>query len=219
MKRTIAALMIALAVTSPVYAAQYPEPGTLADSSTMTEEQLRAAYDDLRINYTGLYLEHFGYKPPISGDQWEVRYYLDEFNNPTDKQYIINKNNFSGTFSNSATTGAKLNAAVYVEYNMVSISLLEYGDNLVHGYYTDGQWYEVNVLTSSGETIAMQGILAKGASGILLNDYSARFIDLLKAGEELKVSIKESERGMNSYLFTIPASSDFADIYASTFGA
>ena len=103
---------------------------------------------------------------------------------------------------------------------MVSISLLEYGDNLVHGYYSDGHVYEVNVLTSSGETIGMQGILAQGGSGILLNDYSARFIDLLKEGGELKVSMKETNHGsMDTYLFTIPASSDFTDIYASTFGA
>ena len=218
MKRTIAALMIALAVASPVYA-DYPSPETLTDSSAMTEDQLRIAYDDLKTNYSNLYTEHFG-RQTQAGEQWETRYYLDEFGNQTDKPYIINRANFSGTFSNSATTDAKLKAAVYVEYNMVSIALLEYGDNLVHGYYSDGHFYEVNVLTSSGETIGMQGILAQGGSGILLNDYSARFIDLLKEGGELKVSMKETTHGsMDTYLFTIPASSDFAEIYASTFGA
>lgn len=218
MKRTIVALMIALAITSPVYA-DYPSPETLTDSSSMNEDQLRAAYDDLKIYYSDLYTEHFGRKTQ-AGEQWEMRYYLDEFGNQTDRPYVINRTNFSGTFSNSATTDAKLKAAVYVEQNMVSISLLEYGDNLVHGYYSDGHQYEVNVLTSTGDAIGMQGILAQGGSGILLNDYSARFIDLLKEGGELKVSMKETTHGsMDTYLFTIPASSDFAEIYAATFGA
>ena len=35
---------------------------------------------------------------------WEIRYYVDVFRNPTDKDYITNKEYFTGTFSNSAAT-------------------------------------------------------------------------------------------------------------------
>ncbi|MBQ9065065.1 MAG: hypothetical protein IJ123_06435 [Blautia sp.] len=223
MKRIIIASFMAALLTASVPAfEQYPDPSVIngIDTNTMSEEQIRIAYDDLKTAYERLYTEHFGhqeYKPQF-GDIWAKRYYLDDFGNQTDKAYIINDNNFTGTFSNSATTDARLKAAVYVEPSSVSISLLEYDNSLVRGYYSRGQTFLISVQTQTEGTVEMQGILYQGASGILLGDYSTRFIDLLKTGGELKVFIKDAEDGMPSYLFTIPGSSDFANLYSSTFG-
>ena len=196
MKKVALALIISARMTVPVcadlpdtYTSTNPTEINAIDISTMTEDELRTAYDALRLTYSNLYAKAYNTAAAVKG-LWEQKYYLDEFQNPTDKAYISNAAHFKGTFSNSAANDEKLDAVVYVENNLVSISLLEYGRSLVTGWLTDGEVYTVNVLSGTGESIAMSGMLYKSATGILLNDYSTAFIDLLKTGQELKVSMK-----------------------------
>ena len=57
---------------------------------------------------------------------WKVNYYVDDFGDPTDSGYISNLNISSisdmtaGTFSNSATTNAKLYIAFIIENDTFS---------------------------------------------------------------------------------------------------
>lgn len=232
-KSFVTAMIAALAATlivAPVYAV-LPDTYTSTDPNELnainiydlTEEELRTAYDALRLTYINLYSQAQSQPQapaqpaPVNvvSDVWDQTFYLDEFQNMTDRAYIYNKRHFTGTFSNTATTDSGLEAVAYIERDYVSISLLEYKRSLVTGYYTDGETYEVNVLTPTGETIGMTGMLYKGATGILLQDFSPRFIDLLKTGQEIKVSMRA---GTSSYYFVIPASSGFADMYQATFG-
>jgi hypothetical protein len=64
--------------------------------------------------------------------QWTKTYFVDDFGDKTKKAYISQQ--CSGTFSNSATSGAELTALVIVSYNnyndtipMFRIDLFEYG--------------------------------------------------------------------------------------------
>ena len=221
MKKAMTILITAALIAAPVsadlpdtYTSTNPTELNAIDSNSMTEDELRIAYDALRSTYSNLYAKTYNTSAAAKGI-WEQKFYLDEFQNATDNAYISNTAHFRGTFSNTATNDSKLDAVIYVENNFVSISLLEYASSLVTGWYTDGEAYEVNVLTQDGEAIGMSGMLWKGATGILLNDYSARFIDLLRTGQELKVSMRHDT---SSYLFTIPASEGFAELYAATFG-
>ena len=74
---------------------------------------------------------------PLPHISWTKEYYVDEFNDPTDKSYI--RGHFVGTFSNSATSGSALDVYFYIDHNLTettgvlseydcfTIKLFEYG--------------------------------------------------------------------------------------------
>ena len=246
MKKLIIATLTATLLTAPAFAAieDHPAPQELftGNEQTMTESEIRAAYSELKDNYIELYMDWFNQEdspsaPPQAQPQapasqptaqqatpsttnvWTSDFYKDEFNNPTDRAYIINVTPFTGTFGNSATTDSELKAYVYSEPSSVSFTLIEYGDNIVKGDFSEPEIFDINVLTPTGETVLMQGSLYNGASGITLGDFSTRFNDILRTNGEVRVSMVSQRTATTKYFFTIPASDNFADLYASTFGA
>lgn len=60
---------------------------------------------------------------------WEKRQFSDSFNEKTDKSFLLLIE--EGAFSNSATSGSKMTALLYVTQQNISIRLVEYGSSLV----------------------------------------------------------------------------------------
>lgn len=60
-------------------------------------------------------------------EEWILKYYVDEFNQPTNEWYVTSKYLFTGVFSNSATTNSLLYANIMVDADGTSIVLYEYG--------------------------------------------------------------------------------------------
>ena len=61
---------------------------------------------------------------------WEIGYYVDDFGDKTNDSYVIGT--FTGTFSNSATSGSRLTVYVYLDPvypSITQIRLLEYGSS------------------------------------------------------------------------------------------
>ncbi len=91
--------------------------------------------------------------PPPS---WEKAYYVDEFGDETSEYYL--RGSFTGTFSNSATTGSELEVYFFCDpkldsasYDAFSVRLIEYGstvanikdsDSVTIKIKIDGQVYE-----------------------------------------------------------------------------
>lgn len=71
---------------------------------------------------------------PAPVSNWKIMYYVDEFGDPSSDGYIVG--DFTGNFSNSATTNSDLRALVYIHpstvgsgYN-ISFRLAEYGNHV-----------------------------------------------------------------------------------------
>lgn len=147
---------------------------------------------------------------------WDVRYYVDEFNMPTEEGYITNRSYFVGTFSNTAADNAPLKAELLLD-KRVAIQLYEYGNLLVKGYHSKGDAYAINVLSPSGNKYEMNGILKKGSDRIFLSEsYVSTFFDILSEDGEVRISMSEKE-GTSSYFFIIPDSSNIENAYLQIF--
>ncbi len=61
---------------------------------------------------------------------WEVKYFVDDFGDPTNEGYI-SSNIIDGTFSNSATTNSKLKLYFIISNEDIGMKLFEYGSNVL----------------------------------------------------------------------------------------
>lgn len=117
MKRTIATILIVMALSSLFAGCELSEPDSIsympkqeeAPESTSTPEP----------------------EPTQSPSIWYTRHFVDEFGDETDKVYVESEK-IAGTFSNTATTNSNL--SVYVSFeesnykgDFISFRLLEYG--------------------------------------------------------------------------------------------
>lgn len=241
MKKTLVTVIIAALVTMvpatpsladlpDAYTSNTPDDLYTIDVDSLTEDELRTAYSTLRDTYAACFqalidehAKHTGDgedsapETPVDSSLWMVKYFVDEFQQPTDKAYISNSEWLEGTFSNTATTNSYLRASLLIEEDSFGIKLLEYGDNVVKGYQSSGQDYTVIALVD-GEKTHGNGTLYKGSSVIWLRSEDAEvFTTLLKTGKEMQLYLKEIDYA-DTYLFTIPASSGFAEMYQTTFG-
>lgn len=239
MKRTFVALALALAVAAPVsadlpdtYTSSDPEELNQIDVDAMTESEVKTAYNELRKTYEivwNLYIEQLMNSStntadstdstvtpaPASESVWEKRYYVDEFDQPTDDYYICAI--IDGTFSNSATTNADLGVVLFLDKDGLRIRLVEYRSSYVKGYRSNGASYTATVLMPSGEKTKMSCHLDYGSDRLRFNDKANEMLlEALREEKDIKVRIDE-EDGISSYLFTIPGAKGFGDLYDSLF--
>jgi len=134
---------------------------------------------------------------------WEIAFYVDEFNNPTNQGYIRNSDIFYGTFSNSATTNSTLYARIMIDAEDVSIMLWEYGSNVVDAYKTTK--YDITILDDRGNKHYTTGTMYKNGDRIFVAEsYWSDTVKLLQNNEQLKIYIEENSGGINStYLFAV----------------
>ena len=150
---------------------------------------------------------------------WELGYYVDEFNIPTDEKYIRNILPFRGTFSNSATTNSELLVRVLFDKDGFSIMLYEYGDYLVkNSYSSEDQRYYVTLLTPNGNKIPFDGIMKAGSDRITFSTLVDKSIkSFLDVGGTIRFYIVNSDYETESYLFSIENSDNFDDLYKMLF--
>lgn len=145
---------------------------------------------------------------------WELNYYVDQFDMPTNDAYISNDKYFIGTFSNSATNDSLLKVLFIVDKDGISFILYEYGSNIVKNpSYGDPKWYNITMRTATETKELRTGWLGRGNDRIFFDqgNYST-IINALKAGGEIKFLVVEEDNTTTSYLFTID-SSNFAELY------
>ena len=145
---------------------------------------------------------------------WEVGEYVDEFKISTGDKYVITDS--VGTFSNSATSGSKLNASLQIDAKNIGIMLWEYGSHLVKGVY-DYENYSITILDDDGVKHYFTGTIYDGGTRVYFSS-SARseVLNLLTQNDSLKIYLKTSKYTVSTYLFTVDCNG-FGTIYASTF--
>lgn len=145
---------------------------------------------------------------------WVLRNCIDEFNLPTDNQYITYNTDFIGTFNNILFTGKKLTARILVDASDCSFMLFEYGNYVVKGSF--GSDYTIKVLDSLGEQYAFRGTMNSDRIVISHSDID-EFYALLDSNEELHISITD-DKYRSKYNFVIDDSSHFGAMYKAFTG-
>lgn len=125
----------------------------------LEKEELVDAYNELRDTYNILFdlyvkelMDNSGYDSVESetetekintANRWIIKNYVDEFDRPTEEQYITNEYYITGTFSNSATTDSELKVMFLIDKDYIRIKLYEYGDNVVNNSYSKNKEYSL----------------------------------------------------------------------------
>lgn len=151
---------------------------------------------------------------------WMLNAYVDEFDLPTDKYFIVNKNAFSGKFSNSATTDSELKAYVFCEkmdnnVEYIDIRLFEYGDYRVNNVFSTTRYYDVVMMDNDGTKYYLVGMIYPESSDVCIMDESAVdiIITALQKGGTVRFAITEQNNALTKYIFTIDDASGFDAAY------
>ena len=153
---------------------------------------------------------------------WTIDYFVDEFHLPTDQGYINNNTNWTGSFSNSATTNSLLKCQMiiyrvlyedgYGTNDYVEIKLFEYGSSLVKNMSSSPQKYMVTMLDSEKNKTKFEASL-KSRLVFSIED-SKKIIEELKKEKPISFYIEEiTNYSKSTYLFTIDNPFGFSNIY------
>lgn len=140
---------------------------------------------------------------------WSVRYYVDEFRQPTKEAYIRNTDLILGRFSNTATQHSDLTVTFLISSpSDVSIQLYEYaGNNPVKAY--SSEHYTVLIQDKDGNR---SNLRATNYSDRLSFDKSSsrKVHNILMKGGNVKFRIYETDTPTTEYEFEL-ANSDYYD--------
>lgn len=147
---------------------------------------------------------------------WDISYYVDDFNQPTEDAYICSTTAFPGTFSNSATTDSLVYAHIAVDKDDISIFLYEYGSNQVKNSssYND-DIYNIKMRTADGTDYNFTGTIYCGSDRIIVDpEHRAEVIDALSQEGNITTTfyIEDAEHTTTHYLFAV-VSNNFAEKY------
>ena len=156
----------------------------------MTLEEMIALQSELETRISDA-KNAAGASDPTNTGIWEVRYYVDEFNNPTTEGYITTKDYVVGTFSNSATTNSELYVIWLIDKSDVAIKLVEYGRSVVKSSYSSTN-YNIVMLDPDGNRVYMTGTMWKGGDRIYIDsEYESTVIEALKRNGSVSFRIDE----------------------------
>lgn len=139
---------------------------------------------------------------PTGTGLWELRTFKDEFGDESTDKYLLLEG--KGTFNNSATTGSRMTAYLFVDKEHFSFRLIEYSSNIVK----DKGTYTYRIKDSTGTIHEMSLFNSSSGQMISLRPSDNALIDeILSKGGTISVSVKEDDGYMpSSYLFKMNVS-------------
>lgn len=148
--------------------------------------------------------------------KWIISNYVDEFNEPTDVEYVTNLRILEGVFSNSATTNSELGAYFLIDKQFLAICLYEYGDFPVKNSYGDENIeYSITMKTPDNEKASIDGIMPPGADRIFITSPDDQTVlESLSSTGTVGFYIVETEYPTTTYSFSVETS-NFAEMYSS----
>ena len=190
---------------------------------TISYSQIRATIDetgkDIILNSDGTWEYAKVAQTNFQGNGiWEIKYYVDDFGDPTDTGFITNTDLIKGTFSNSATTNSLLYAYFLVNgKGDIAVKLFEYGSSEVNAYSTE--YYEVKVKDSNGTVHSLPATIFEGGDRLYIDSAArknkiSKMHNLMVEGGELQVVIISPSSYPSTYKFSINA-----DGYKNAFDA
>ncbi|MBE5782376.1 MAG: hypothetical protein E7329_03565 [Clostridiales bacterium] len=159
----------------------------------------------------------------VSNNSWELKHYVDEFNDPTDAWYV--RTTTTGAFSNTATANSEVTAVLVIDEQNIAIMLYEYGHYPVTNTSSKMLEYSVRIKDGNDETHTFDGYLTAGGDRIILwSDESfgpydstrslySEIINILSAGGNVRFSISEDGNAVTKYTFRVDANG-FKDVYS-----
>ena len=145
---------------------------------------------------------------------YKIKYFVDEFGDPTDEGYISQITPAEGTFSNSATRNSDMLWYFILAPQETAFIIYEYGWSLVSGasaYPTD---YEISIKTADGTVYSYRAKNYSDRISINLNE-EASFINLLCSNSSVRIVIKEiSDYSNASYNLGTVDCTGLAELYA-----
>lgn len=149
-----------------------------------------------------------------NNDVWEIKYYVDEFQQPTSERYLTTTSPIVGTFSNSATTNSELLVIPLIDAYSIAFELYEYGRSPVKNIYSHSVDYTMTIRTPDGKDSQYIISLGANADRFFVSSYYADAYNQIKellAGED-DFHILLSDEKTTSYLFTVTPG-NFKDLY------
>ena len=149
---------------------------------------------------------------------WSVRFYVDEFGEPTKQGYITNTSLIKGAFSNTATQDSKLNIDFLISNSSnISIQLYEYaGNNPVKAYSTEN--YTVLMQDKKGKRFKLKAV--NYSERLRFNKKASRKIhNALMKGGSVKFRITEDNTPTTQYKFKILKADWYENAYKKLKGS
>ena len=143
---------------------------------------------------------------------WVVRYYVDDFGEPTKQGYIRNTNLIRGTFSNTATQDSELDVKFLISNSSdISIQLYEYaGNNPVKAYSSES--YTVLVQDKDGNRMKWRAV--NYSERLSFDKTASRKVhNALMKGGSIKFRITENDTPTTQYQFTIQKADWYENAY------
>jgi hypothetical protein len=137
-----------------------------------------------------------------SNSDYIVKYFVDNFGDPTDHKYLYSVVN--GKFSNSATKDSLLLVGVLVADQEISFKLLEYGNNQVAG--SDYTSYVFMMKFPDGHVFQKTVKIDKFTGRLNIAQYFDSSVDfdvLFNGSALMKIYIYEKDRPYANYSFTV----------------
>ena len=144
---------------------------------------------------------------------WTVRYYVDDFGEPTKKGYISNTYLIRGMFSNSATQDSELDVRFLISNSSnISIKLFEYaGNNPVKAYSYES--YKVLVQDCENKRYNLKATNYESDRISFDKTASRKIHNILMKGGTIKFKIIESDTPTTEYEFTIQKADWYENAY------
>ncbi len=145
---------------------------------------------------------------PLPHISWTKQFYVDEFNDPTSESYV--RGHFVGAFSNTATSGSRLDVYFFVDHDLNTqsdsfrIRLIEYGQYVVNYNTTDKS--HVTIRMKIDENVYTDHPFKLSENEIYINRDSKLFRPFIRAllnGDEISFVIEESKYSTSRYRFTV----------------
>ncbi len=143
---------------------------------------------------------------------WSVRYYVDDFGEPTKQGYITNTILIRGTFSNTATQDSELDVKFLITNSSnISIRLYEYaGNNPVKAYSSTA--YTALVQDKDGNRMELIAVNYSERLSFGKTD-SRKIHNVLMKGSALKFRITEIDTPTTQYQFSIQNADWYENAY------
>ena len=124
---------------------------------------------------------------------FEIKYFVDEFGDPTESGYISQKVFSTGTFSNSATTNSDIKWSLILSKDEAAFVIYEYSRTRLTGSYGFPDEYDVSIKAGDGTVYTFPCKNYSDRISVPDKDLTT-FTYIFLAGGNVKISIKEDSK-------------------------
>ncbi len=146
---------------------------------------------------------------------WTIKYFVNEFKEPTDVGYITNLEPIKGYFTNSRFDNEKFNVKLMIKKDAIAFKLYEFESmNAVKGNKQDAIEYDIRikhndknidfVFKAYNET----DVVIVG--NVISSDHQKKLINYLKLGGLLRFELMEKNNNKTKYTFNLNNEPAFA---------